>query len=301
MKGETLAPEHLPPRTPDAVAAAMEKLEHGFEEVIASGNFRDYLKAMGTFHEYSYNNIMLIMAQRPDAKHIAGFNTWKLLGRNVMKGEHGIKILTPRFAMQRDEVTGETKEQLVGFGTGTGFDVKQTDGKPLPQPPSPFALQTESDIGRALYRQLSNYAVDCGALSVTRQAAKRLGTANGFYVPRTKQIVVSDGLKIDLAAKTLGHEAVHFTADHKGYDLCEDMETVAESAAFVVLDHFGVDTSDYSFPYVALWAQDPEVFRRNLQAIQKTSHTMITGLEQLQAKPPHTEIVLFTNQLSGAH
>jgi hypothetical protein len=106
---------------------------------------------------------------------------------------------------------------------------------------------------------------------------------------------VSARLPIDAAAKTLAHEAAHFTAEHRGVDLKQDKETVAESAAFVTMHHFGLDTSSYSFGYVAGWAQDKEVFKRNLQAIQKTSHQLIQGIERYLANPPHTAITVFAS------
>ena len=284
---------HPPLDADPRVQAALTKLETGFEQIAASDQFRSYLQAMSRFHNYSPNNVMLIRMQKPDAERVAGFHTWKDLGRFVQKGEKGIQIITPRFAKVDDPETGEKKDRLVGFGTGTVFDVKQTDGKPLPRPVGAYTLQGEHDVSRAVYRSLSDFAIDSGASSVTRQAYQTMQGANGYYAPYNDSIVVSDELKADAAAKTLAHEVAHYTAGHKGFDLRSDIETVAEAASFVVMHAQGVDTSAYSFPYVAGWAQDKEVLQRNLSAIQKTSHTIITGLERIQTNPPRTQMIPF--------
>jgi antirestriction protein ArdC len=293
-------PTSLVPPTQDAdprVQVALDKLDAGFDQIANSDQFRSYLQAMSRFHHYSPNNVMLILLQRPDAERVAGFNTWKDLGRHIRKGEKGITIITPRFAYvwAEDEDTGQKKrlERLVGFGTGTVFDVKQTDGKPLPQPLGAYTLRSESEIAKQAYSMLSNLAIDAGASSVTRQAHQTLNGANGYYLPYNDSIVVSDDLKSDAAAKTLAHEVAHFTAGHKGFDRKADIETVAEASAFVVMHYLGIDTSSYSFPYIAGWAQEKEVFQRNLSAVQKTSHTVITGMERIQAHPPRTQIILF--------
>ena len=212
---ELFAPDKGTPQghRDERVQEALDILEQSIDNTLDSDTFRSYLQAMSAFHDYSYNNVLLIMMQRPDAERVAGFNTWKLLGRNVKKrppdvpdGKWGIKIITPcfRYEWREDEETGEKKgvEILTGFGTGTVFDIKQTEGKPLPAPPAAWTLQSESDVTRGLYRYLSDYAVDRGARSVTRQGTDRLGRSNGFYVPQTNEIVVSTALKADAASRT---------------------------------------------------------------------------------------------------
>jgi antirestriction protein ArdC len=286
--------EFFVPHNPEPIQAALDTLEQGLENILDSGTFRNYLESMSKFHDYSYNNVMLIMAQKPDAERVAGFNTWKQLGRNVKKGEHGIRILAPLLHKVPDQdEPGKYRQQLVGYKTVSVFDVKQTDGKPLPDRPHAWNLQGDSDNAKYLYRNLSTYAIEDGARSVTRQAFRHLDGANGFYTPATKDIVVSDHLGGVHAAKTLAHESAHHTARHTMAENQKDVETVAESAAFVTLHHFGLDTSSYSFPYLASWAKDKDTFKRNLAAIQKTSHTMIQGIERVIGTPPATEITLY--------
>jgi hypothetical protein len=101
------------------------------------------------------------------------------------------------------------------------------------------------------------------------------GSAKGYYAPRQREIVLSRDITGDQEAKTLTHETGHYLADHRGQIDRADAETVAESAAYVVMQHQGVDTGEYSFPYVARWAQDMKVFRRNLAEVQQISHRLI--------------------------
>ena len=280
----------------ERVQAALKTLEAGIEVIIDSDTFRSYLETMSRFHKYSFNNALLIMMQRPDATRVAGFHTWEGLGRSVKKGEKAIKIITPRLAptWAEDPDTGEKKKReiLVGWGVGNVFDVSQTDGKPLPPAPKPQMLNGESDAGRALFGQLANLTTELGG-KFARQDQRFLQGANGFYQPHNNEIGVSAALRGDAATKTMAHEVGHFVAQHKGFDAKEDVETVAESTAFVVLNHFGIDSGTYSFDYVAGWAQNKDVLRRNLQAIQKTSHQIITQTEQLAAAPLRTHIVLY--------
>ncbi len=108
---------------------------------------------------------------------------------------------------------------------------------------------------------------------------KETGRANGYYLPRTREIAIHRDLTGVRALKTLVHEAAHFAADHAGGVRWEDAETVAEGAAYTVLAHFGLDTSGYSFGYVAEWARDLAVVRRNLAAIQQVAHRLIVAIE----------------------
>ncbi len=280
----------------ERVKAALQTLEAGIERMVDSDSFRQYLETMSRFHRYSFNNVMLIMMQRPDATRVAGFRTWEKLDRHVKKGEKAIKIITPRMASYEyeDPETGEKKrgERLVGWGVGNVFDISQTHGKPLPEIERPELLAGESDADKALFGQLANLTTELGG-KMGRQSQQFIGKGNGYYQPHNHEIGVSAALRGDAATKTLGHEVAHFVAQHRGFELQEDVETVAESTAFVVLNHYGIDTGSYTFPYVAGWAQDKAVLQRNLTAIQKTSHQIITGVEQLAQTPPRTEMVLY--------
>src|SRR3954467_1075369 len=135
----------------DHVAVALETLQEGVERIQTSEGFQQYLAAMGRFHQYSFNNVLLIVSQRPDAERVASFNTWKTLGRHVNRGEKGMRILVPSVHKEVDDETGEVHERLTGFRTGTVFDVKQTSGAELPTPPTARLLETASDRTETLY------------------------------------------------------------------------------------------------------------------------------------------------------
>nr|MBA2453182.1 ImmA/IrrE family metallo-endopeptidase [Chloroflexia bacterium] len=195
------------------------------------------------------------------------------LGRQVRKGEHGIRILVPhRRVIELDE--GEETTIVRGFGVGTMFDVSQTDGEPLPEPPQVRELREATDTGRALYQALERYVTTQG-ISVVRA---ELARGNGYYAPMRRQIAIHNRLSGDQATKTLAHETAHFVADHRGGIAREDAETVAESVAYVVLSHYGIDSGNYSFAYVARWAEDRQVLKRNLDAIQRAAHVLVDGI-----------------------
>jgi antirestriction protein ArdC len=260
----------------EKVAAALQTLEAGIASLTDSESFKQYLTAMSRLHQYSFGNVCLILSQRRDAQQVAGYRTWQALGRQVKRGEKGIAILVPHKVKIEPEEKGQDPVYIVrNFGVGYVFDVKQTDGEDLPVPPMPERLTSESEAGTALYAQLARYATDQGA-SVIRQDT---GSAYGFYVPGKRVIAVHQLLSGDQAAKTLAHEVAHFTAEHNHFMPREDAETIAEASAFVVLSHAGIDTSQYSFPYISLWAKDKDVLRRNLAGIQKTATTIISGIE----------------------
>lgn len=265
----------------ERVRQAIEQLEQGIDSILTGDAFAAYLATLARFHSYSYGNVLLIWAQRPDATRVAGYRTWKGLGRQVRKGEKGIKILVPyTYRVNGDddleaELPAEDQVIVRGFGVGNVFDISQTDGQPLPEPPKVELIDGASDVGMRLYVDLVD-SLDLQGIPVNRE---HLSRANGSFDPRTRRITIGDHIDGDQATKTLTHEAAHAVAGHTLGMNSQDVETVAESAAFVVLSHYGIDTSGYTFPYVASWARDREVFKRNLAAIQQTSHTIITSIE----------------------
>jgi antirestriction protein ArdC len=224
---------------------------------------------------------------------VAGYRAWQALGRQVKKGETGIRIFVPfrrRVPVPAavDEGEGDEAETqrvllgaVTGFGVGTVFDVTQTEGEPLPVPPTVQDLDGTSEVGTAVDRRLARFLLDEG-LRLTKEDT---GRANGFYRPGDRLIAISDRLTGDQQTKTLTHEAAHYLADHRGAIPREDAETVAESATFVVLSHFGMDTGAYSFPYVATWAQDKQVLKRNLGEIQQVASQLITAIGSQELVP----------------
>jgi len=280
----------------ERVAAAVKVLEQGIDSILSSESFAAYLTTMSRFHNYSFGNIALIYTQLPTASRVAGFHKWRELGRQVKAGEKGIKILVPHKHRIKPE-DGEEKEETIvlrGFGVGTVFDISQTEGKDLAEPPLVEHLQESSDAGAALYGYLEQYLSGRG-VPVIRTNTK---PSNGYFDPIRRVVAIDEELAGDQATKTLAHETGHVVAGHSYGMNNRDVETVGESAAFVVLNHFGIDASGYSFPYVARWAQDRQVLKRNLEAIQQTAHQIIEGLEemelpvgQVQEPPIHAEMV----------
>ncbi len=284
-------------------AELVQRLELGVQEIMSSDGWRRYLAAQARFHQYSAGNVLLILVQRPDASQVAGYTTWQGLGRQVRKGEKGIAILAPVFprrdtATQQDAGGGE--EQLAqdsGEGQGTRspirfrvahvFDVSQTEGEQLLEPPI-HRLEGDSSEARWLLERLFEVARDEG-LKV-EMAATDTGQANGFYRPLTQEIHVARGLAPDQQAKTLAHEIAHHLLQHgRGRDPGRHAEEAeAEGVAFVVCSRFGLDTSQYSFGYVGAWASRGKEGIATVKAvsttIQRTASGLIDRLEPTQIR-----------------
>lgn len=267
------------PSPEDRLAATMRTLETGITSIIEGEQFARYLDVMSRFHHYSASNVMLILAQQPDATQVAGYRRWQQLDRQVRKGERGISILVPHTRVVELDEDEETTI-VHGFGVGTVFDISQTDGEPLPDPPQAQEIREATDAGTALYGALETYVTDQG-ISVVREELSR---GNGYYAPMRRQIAVDSQLSGDQATKTMAHETAHFVADYRGGVEREDAETVAESAAYVILAHYGIDAGDYTFPYVARWAESREVLKRNLDAIQRTAQAVIMGIDEVDSR-----------------
>jgi len=255
----------------------MKLLEDGISQILDSESFANYLRVMSRFHRYSINNIFLIQAQRPGATRVAGYKTWQSMGRQVKKGEKGIVIYVPIRRTVEDE-DGNKTMIVKNFGTGVVFDISQTEGEDLPSVDLPVAdLTTTSEVGATIADQLKRFL----AREQVTFAIENTKPAHGYYAPSKKHIAVDEDLQGDQFVKTLTHEVVHYVADHRGGTNRADGETVAEGAAFVVLNHFGIDSSDYTFGYVAAWARDREVLTRNLTTILQTARTVIDELEAI--------------------
>jgi len=263
----------------DRLQATLQTLEAGIDSILSSDGFAAYLKTMAKLPHYSFGNVLLIHAQHPAPTMVAGYRRWQSLGRQVRKGERGIKILVPYTRkIAQDDDSDETlgnRMAVRGFGVGTVFDVSSTDGDPLPEPPHPEVIGGASDIGMRLYADLLDY-LELHGVTATREETK---PSNGYYQPFTRHVGIGHHIDGDQATKTLTHEVAHMVSGHLSGIERRDAETIAESAAFVVLTHYGIDSSDYTFPYVATWAQDRAVLKRNLAAIQQVSHRIIAGLE----------------------
>ncbi len=259
----------------DKVQAALKTLEAGVATITDSDAFKRYLSMMAKLHSYSSGNVMLIMTQHPDATMVAGYKRWQQLGRQVKRGEKGIAILAPLSRKVSDD-TEDATTVITGFRVATVFAFEQTEGDPLPEPPAAEAIRTATDKGAELYRRLEQWLRTQDVLVEIGEC----GSAHGYYQPGARRIVLAPQIiGTDHQAKTLVHEAAHHVAQHRGSTSPEDAESVAEGAAFVVCNRFGIETSGYSFGYISGWARDKAVLRRNLDAIQRTASAIIQGLE----------------------
>lgn len=258
---------------------ALDRLSQGLADLVASGNWRAYLRMQSRFHTYSANNVILIFCQRPDATRVAGFHAWKSLGRSVKKGEKALYILAPVLGKAEDS-TEDNARRVRGFKTVAVFDYSQTEGEDLPEPPQ-SALQGD-DSG--LFDALERYALATG-WQVERQA---LPTGMGGYAHfQARRIGIAEGASARHAAKTLAHELAHTLlhnleqyADHRA-----DWELEAESVAFVVCDYFGIDSADFSLGYVASWQQDKEAvetLKLSAARIHRAARQLIEAVEGQQ-------------------
>ena len=268
------------------VADLLHRLEEGVAAVRDSATWTHYLAAMARLHSYSARNIWLALAQRPNATRLAGFHTWRALGRHVRKGEHGIRILAPVTARKADDTTdGEEAPAVLRWRTVVVFDISQTEGADLPAHPCQ-TLTTDSERGRWLYEHLLDLARGRGTMVSEDMAG--LGTAHGVYVPGVNAIGLAPGLAVDQKAKTLCHELAHAVLAHGSTARSRDEEEAeAEGTAFVVAAWAGLDTSAYSFGYVADWAQREDavaLVKRVGGNIQRAAATIIARLEPADAR-----------------
>lgn len=281
---------------------AFEMIEQGVKDVYSSDNFRKYLSCCSKFHSYSLNNTLLILAQKPDATLVAGYNAWQRnFNRHVDKGERGLIILAPVTSkitqlMDKadedgnpilDENDDPIKEERVinqlRFTTTTVFDISQTSGEPLPS--LIHNLTGSSDEILAFIDSVKNICTIPIDYHSPSKDAVLAGGAKGYYSIAEDKIVLNMELEDMQIVKTLIHEYSHSILHKKTDKDSDQREIEAESLAFVLCDHFGIDTSDYSFGYIASYAaQDEAKLKTILSNIQSTAHEMIDKLEPLFAQ-----------------
>lgn len=279
----------------DKVKEALKKLEDGIKNTMESEKFKSFLKFQSKFHSYSFNNAMLIYLQRPDASQVAGFKTWEKLERHVLKGQKGIMILAPckhmfeKLVEKIDPKTNKpvtdpkTKEvvkekvsaQRLSFRAVYVFDVNQTEGKELPTICE--ELQGNSIKSENIIKAIKHI---CEIPIVEKNITDG---SKGYYSRMENLIAVKQDMTLDQTAKTLIHEFAHsqlHNTDAAGLLDRATKEVQAESVAFIVADHYGVDTSEYSFEYLASWSSGKELkeLKDSLNIIQKTSDAIINKM-----------------------
>lgn len=286
-----------------------EKLEQGMKELFESEKYKTYLNTMSKFHNYSFNNTMLIAMQKPDATLVAGFKAWqKNFDRHVKKGEKGIRILAPAPYKIKEEqekldpVTGEiildkngmpiTEEveiKIPAFRVIPVFDVSQTDGKELPDIGVNELSGSVED-----YEDFMQALTEVSPVPITYEDID--GDAKGYFHTTDHRIAIQEGMSQSQTVKTAIHEVAH--AKLHDWEQNQDIDKVldkdrntkeveAESVAYTVCQHFDIDTSDYSFGYiVAGWSSDRDMkeLKSSLDTIRKTASELITGIEDRLAE-----------------
>ena len=290
MASETYTPQQ---REAARVARA-EKVEQMHDELTGavqalaqSGQWQRWLDFLGSFHQYSLNNTLLIQVQCPHASQVAGFKVWQAKGRQVSKGEKGIRIFGKPFrvASETDEATGEKTRKVVKCPPPvvSVFDISQTDPIEGIEQPACSATALEGEDHAALYERMSQWMASQG-WTVTRE--KIPGKVNRFCtIDGTRRIVVDADLSDAHAAKTMIHEAAHaiLHTDEAGKVTVEPdnatRELEAESVAYVVAGLHDLDTSDYSVGYVASWSGgNAEKVKATAVRVQEAVHLIAEAL-----------------------
>ena len=278
--------------------ALAEHLKEGMKNYLDSEQFKSFLDTMSKFHNYSLNNIHLLKMQNPNVSRVASFNKWKAdFDRTVKKGSKALKIWVPyqvktKISANQNELSFSPSENemeekevtVTRFKLGNVFDVSQTEGKELPKAIN--ELTGDVKDYEDLYRAAKAVSMD-NQVSISFEEINREST-NGYYSPDENRIVISKGLKGQKQIlKTIFHEMAH--ADlHRGSnaqygdDQYRKQELQAESVAYVVANHFGFDTSSYSFGYLAIWAKDKNGFEdmvEQLQVVQKEAKSLIDRMD----------------------
>ena len=291
----------------DKTQEIMEKLEKGIKETLESEKWKNFLQVQSQFHNYSFNNAMLIFLQRPDATRVAGFNTWKnKFERTVMRGEKGIGILAPvPYKYEKDveilnKETGQKELQKktvegIRFKKVTVFDVKQTEGKELPE------ICRELQGNSISASQVVKAIKEVSDVPVVEKAIE--SGAKGYYSRMENIIAYKEGMSMDQNAKTLIHEYAHSQLHSTEASALLDRatkEVQAESVAYIVCNRFGIETSEYSFEYLASWSsgKDLKELKESFDLIQKTSNKIIEKIENaiqkdiaLQSSPVKVELL----------
>ncbi len=261
------------------IDASLDVLAKAVDEVRASDVFRQYLATQARFHKYSWGNCLLIASQRPDATRVAGYRTWQGLKRQVRKGEHGIMIFAPCPYKREVETRDGSTEEREGmfFRAVHVFDVAQTDGPELPSVDVP-AVETAADDLLAKLTRVAN----------SREIAVSFQPISGgaFGVSKKGAIEVDNMHPTGQQAKTLAHELAHEAMhwEDRGPLTRSIAELEAESVAYVVCLHFGLDVEVRASRYIALWDGDAKSLRASLERIAKTARTMIDDVDSVAGR-----------------
>ena len=282
-----------------------DHLEQGITELFESERYKEYLRVMSKFHNYSFNNTLLIAMQKPDASLVAGFSAWKNnFGRNVMKGQKGIKIIAPspyKVKQEMKKIDPHTQQPIIGkdgkpvteekeitipaYKVVSVFDVSQTEGKELPD----IAVdELTGDVER--YRDFFATLEKTSPVPIGFEQIP--GSSHGYYHLEDKRIAIQEGMSELQTLKTAIHEIAHAKLHDIDLNAPENeqqpratrrtREVEAESVAYTVCQHYGLDTSDYSFGYVAGWSSGRELseLKSSLETIRSAAAEIINSIDE---------------------
>ena len=282
-----------------------DRLEQGIAELFDSERYKEYLKVMSKFHNYSFRNTVLIAMQKPDASLVAGFSAWKNnFGRNVMKGQKGIKIIAPspfKIRQEVEKIDPHTQKPIIGkdgkpvteekeikipaYKVVSVFDVSQTEGKELPD----IAVdELTGDVDR--YKDFFAALEKTSPVPIAFENIE--GGSHGYYHLEDKRIAINEGMSELQTLKTAIHEIAHAKLHDIDLNAPEDeqkprvdrrtREVEAESVAYTVCQHYGLDTSDYSFGYVAGWSSGRELseLKSSLETIRSAAAEIINSIDE---------------------
>ena len=286
-----------------------DRLEQGITELFESERYREYLRVMSKFHNYSFNNTLLIAMQKPDASLVAGFSAWKNnFGRNVMKGQKGIKIIAPspfKIKQEVEKIDPHTQKPIIGkdgkpvteekeikipaYKVVSVFDVSQTEGKELPD----IAVdELTGDVER--YRDFFAALEKTSPVPIGFEQIP--GSSHGYYHLEDKRIAIQEGMSELQTLKTAIHEIAHAKLHDIDLNAPENeqqprvdrrtREVEAESVAYTVCQHYGLDMSDYSFGYVAGWSSGRELseLKNSLETIRSAAAEIINSIDETLAE-----------------
>lgn len=264
------------------------KLVNGVTNIIKSGEFEKFLKFSKNFHNYSFNNIVLIFSQMPEATQVAGFKKWESMGRRLKKGAKGIQIIYPikkkqTVKLQNQESIIENEEQkeektveYMSYAYTYVYDISQTFGENMPLEDNRINSNNMIEFLQFL-KSFSPYPIIEDNL---------YGGTQGYWSPKYKHIVLKKQLSVDDKVSVLLHELTHALYDDFNYKEDRNLsETFVESVAFIVADYFGLDTSKCSFNYITEYANgDVKVMLELGDKIQKTANQFIKQIEEYQTQ-----------------
>lgn len=313
-----------------------DKLEQGIQTLFSSENYAAYLKTMSKFYSYSFNNTLLIYLQRPDASLVAGYGAWKkTFARQVKRGEHGIRILAPspyKAKMETDRIDPATNRPMIGkdgnvikdeieiqrasFRPVTVFDVSQTEGKELP------TLGADELTGNVA--GYANFFAALNRVAPVPVAFEQIASgAKGYFHTEEQRIAIQEGMSEVQIVKTAIHEITHAMLHNYHADKEKEVppeqrkdrhtkEVEAESVAYTVCQHYGIDTAEYSFAYVAGWSsgRDTKELKGSMELIRSTAADMITQIDgryqeivkaQEQEKAPALQGIIQSAKNTAGH